>query len=642
MAAEPSPDSATPADAGIPGAIPQPPSGEPAPEAGPAPEPAGPAAGDVPERAAAGRPTGPRGPVPPDVTVVVIVHNDAERLPRAVESVRRQTLRELEIVISDDHSTDRTPAVARALAAADDRIRYHRLPRNSGGCGTPRNAAVELSSAPFLMFLDSDDELPPDACAALLDVLQEDDDADFAMGAVERVTPGGVTGTWRPHLVDHARTVRGLRSEPGLLHNPLATDKMYRRAFLDRHGLRFPPGLRHADQLFATRAYARARAIAILSTPVYRWHVARPAPAPRAARDTPPARATATTADATPAATPGEAPAPAPVGVLDVVRDRIAVHRLTGEALDEAGLGELRAENDYALLTRDIAPWVAELPHRGEEFTRAFAMAVNDCLETVRPAARERAPRDLRVTLALLRAGRYAEAAAAARCLGLPVAPRETVRAEDGTEYWGAVLPADPHAAAELATAELALDTRPLAGALLRHEVVALTPNPASRIALRIRTYDPGRRLATGPVLAAVLLDPADREHRTEFRLDQVRPGVLEGEAELDLTAAPLPAGGFTGLRTVRVVVGRGNVTTPAGPLLAPVGMPRMSKAVGYHRGLTPHLVTVAAETPAGLLTVGWARTGLLAAARRRLPDRPGTTALAALRRAARRPGRPD
>ncbi len=76
----------------------------------------------------------------PDVTVTVIVHNDAGRLPRAVASVRRQTHRNIEIVISDDHSTDDTPRVARELAAADPRVRYLRLPENSGGCSAPATA----------------------------------------------------------------------------------------------------------------------------------------------------------------------------------------------------------------------------------------------------------------------------------------------------------------------------------------------------------------------------------------------------------------------------------------------------------------------------------------------------------------------
>ena len=132
----------------------------------------------------------------PDVTVTVIVYNDAARLPRAVASLRAQTHSNIEIVISDDHSTDDTPSVARALAAQDHRIHYLRLPENSGGCSAPRNRAIEIARAPYLMFLDSDDELPPNAVELLLAAHRERE-VDFAMGAVRRVrVDSGRRSTW--------------------------------------------------------------------------------------------------------------------------------------------------------------------------------------------------------------------------------------------------------------------------------------------------------------------------------------------------------------------------------------------------------------------------------------------------------------
>ena len=73
----------------------------------------------------------------PDVTVVVISFNDAARLPRAVRSIQRQTLRNLEIVVVDDASTDDTEAVVRAIALKDPRVRYERLAENSGGLQRP-------------------------------------------------------------------------------------------------------------------------------------------------------------------------------------------------------------------------------------------------------------------------------------------------------------------------------------------------------------------------------------------------------------------------------------------------------------------------------------------------------------------------
>src|SRR5690242_18908773 len=54
----------------------------------------------------------------PDVRVVVIVYNDAERLPVAVRSVLDQSLRTVEVIIADDCSTDGSFEVARSLEAA--------------------------------------------------------------------------------------------------------------------------------------------------------------------------------------------------------------------------------------------------------------------------------------------------------------------------------------------------------------------------------------------------------------------------------------------------------------------------------------------------------------------------------------------
>src|SRR4051812_50026389 len=73
----------------------------------------------------------------PAVSVVVICFDDARHLPTAVRSATGQSLRDLEVVIVDDGSRDETPAVAAALAAADPRVRYHRLDTHSGGGGPP-------------------------------------------------------------------------------------------------------------------------------------------------------------------------------------------------------------------------------------------------------------------------------------------------------------------------------------------------------------------------------------------------------------------------------------------------------------------------------------------------------------------------
>jgi glycosyltransferase involved in cell wall biosynthesis len=535
-------------------------------------------------------------PAAPEVTVTVIVYNDAERLPRAVESLRRQTLRDIEIIISDDHSTDNTPQVARELAARDERVVYHRLAENSGGCGAPRNAAIGLARAPYLMFLDSDDELPERACEVLRDALRDDDSVDFAMGAVERIrTDTGAVSAWHRHLFDRRRRVRGIGSEPGLLFDHLSTNKMYRRTFIDRHTLRFPLGIHYEDQLFSTQAYALARAFTVLPEPVYRWYIA-----PYEAAET---RSISNQRHH-----------------IQNVRDRIHVARLIDAFLVESGHQDIKAAKDFKFLRHDLRMYCGDLPYRDHEWIKRFAEETTPYLETLTPEAFRRLPRDQRAVVQLVRDGRYAEAQAAARGMGLDVAPSEITEDGSGGVYWGASVPPAPGSARELDITDLDLRTRPFRNALLRHEITRITPTADTAITLGIRTFDPGSQLPMGPVIATLHLAPTRRRLSVSFRLDPARPGLYEGTVTVDLAAVALPLHGFSGLRhPVLALTRHGQHNT--GVLLAPTDFPRLRRRIAYHRALGEHTVTVEPEGHgAGRLQVVWERGGLLAKAEPHLP----------------------
>ncbi|MEV6026259.1 glycosyltransferase family 2 protein [Streptomyces sp. NPDC052036] len=521
----------------------------------------------------------------PDVTITVIVYNDAERLPRAVASLLRQTYPNIEVIISDDHSTDDTPSVARRLEAQDERVRYLRLPENSGGCSAPRNRAIDIARAPFLMFLDSDDELPEDAVELLLNAHRERD-IDFAMGAVERIRiDTGQRSTWMPHLVAERRTVEGIESEPGLLFEHLSTSKMYRREFLDRHDLRFPEGIHYEDQLFSAQSYCLARAFTIIPQTVYRWYIAPYVAAEAASISNQRHK-------------------------LSNVRDRIHVQTLIDAFLTESGHESLRADKDYKFLKHDFRMYAGDLPYRDEEWLAGFADLVTPYLETLDPAAYARLPRLERVVIQLVRDRRLAEAQPAARGLGHGVAPRETVTDDSGATYWGGQVPSSAWARQELDITDLELEYRPFSSAQFRHEITSVTPGPGASVDLSIRTYDPGLRLPVGPQRASVVVTPGRRQLVTAFRLDPVRPGVFEGQVRVDLGAAQLPVQGFEGIRHPVLRLNQQGLSN-SGVLLAPLSFPALT---AHQVGTLPHEMTVEPEgRGAGRLQVRWRPVGLTA-----------------------------
>ncbi|MGW1797389.1 glycosyltransferase family 2 protein [Streptomyces sp. NPDC001984] len=525
----------------------------------------------------------------PDVTVTVIVYNDAARLPRAVASLRRQTHANIEVVISDDHSTDETPDVARELMAQDSRIRYLRLPENSGGCSVPRNRALETARAPYLMFLDSDDELPPRAVELLLAAHRERE-VDFTMGAVRRIrVDSGRRSTWMPHLVAERRTLEGIEDDPRLLFEHLSTSKMYAKAFLDRHGLRFPEGIHYEDQLFSARAYCLARAFTIIPEPVYDWYIA-------------------------PYATADAASISNQRHKLTNVRDRVHVQRLIDDFLVTSGHGSLREDKDYKFLKHDFRMYAGDLPYRDDHWLASFADIMNPYLATLAPGAYARLPRPERVVLQLVRDHRLSEARLAARGLGHGVAPRQvTTDPADGVTYWGDRVPDSAQSRRELDVTDLELDTRPFPSAQFRHEITELTPSPGASLALKIRTYDPGLRLPVGPQRTALLLAPGRQRLTVPFRLLPVRPGVFEGEVHLDLAKAPLPLHGFAGTRHPLLRIEHQGLSH-TGLLLAPLSFPTLTTRIDHHSGAAPHHVTVEPEgRAAGRLQIRWRPAGMTA-----------------------------
>ncbi|MYS79944.1 glycosyltransferase family 2 protein [Embleya scabrispora] len=212
------------------------------------------------------------------VSVVVITYNDAVHLPDAIESALAQGEIVHEVVVVDDASTDDTPQVLGRWPR--DRVRVVRRTVNSGGCGAPRNDGTAFARAPWVLYLDSDDVLPPGAVQKLL-AAAEAADADFAVGAcVRHELPENRDVPWQRELFTN-RGVYSLALRPETLWDTLAVNKLYRRSFLTANKIQFPDGDEHyEDFVFTADVYAAATRFAVIPDHVYTWNVRRRSAAP--------------------------------------------------------------------------------------------------------------------------------------------------------------------------------------------------------------------------------------------------------------------------------------------------------------------------------------------------------------------------
>lgn len=105
-------------------------------------------------------------------SVVTPVHNAAEFIAHAIESVIAQSVREWEMLVVDDCSTDSSTEVIRGYASRDSRVRLIHLPANSGPA-VARNRAIESAQGRYIAFLDADDAWDPRKLEKQLTFMEE-------------------------------------------------------------------------------------------------------------------------------------------------------------------------------------------------------------------------------------------------------------------------------------------------------------------------------------------------------------------------------------------------------------------------------------------------------------------------------------
>ena len=126
---------------------------------------------------AAGQASNGDGPtIDPLVTVVIPAFNSARTIGRALESVRRQSYRNIQTIVVDDCSTDDTVACIRAHAT--DNFHLIQLPTN-GGAAAARNAGIAEADGGFVAFLDADDEWRPTKLALQVDLISRHSKMSF-------------------------------------------------------------------------------------------------------------------------------------------------------------------------------------------------------------------------------------------------------------------------------------------------------------------------------------------------------------------------------------------------------------------------------------------------------------------------------
>jgi glycosyl transferase family 2 len=222
--------------------------------------------------------------VAPRVSVIIPVFNRDGLIAACVRSVQAQTLTDLEIIVIDDASTDRTAQVVAALAARDPRIRLVRCERNIGP-GMARNLGIASSNGAWVALLDSDDEYHPDRLRCLLETAETTQadmiadnlwlcNGDPGSDPELMLRPSELPETTVINAVDFVR----LNTRSGSARSARRTEygflkPLIRRDFLTTYGIRYDDIRFSEDYLLYLRCLIAGARWIIIPLPLYQYTI---------------------------------------------------------------------------------------------------------------------------------------------------------------------------------------------------------------------------------------------------------------------------------------------------------------------------------------------------------------------------------
>ena len=203
----------------------------------------------------------------PELSIIVPVYRAESFLSHCVESLMGQSFQDLEIILVDDGSPDRSGELCDSYAARDPRVRV--IHQKNSGVSAARNRGLQEAKGTYIGFADSDDwaEL-----TMFESMLAASEGADIVMCDALTVYDDGTT---------EPDTIRGLPESRMLSHGDCTPELMlelagavwrciYKRELLQTHEIRFPQGMKVSeDRVFNLYAMGRAEKIFYLKEPLY-------------------------------------------------------------------------------------------------------------------------------------------------------------------------------------------------------------------------------------------------------------------------------------------------------------------------------------------------------------------------------------
>ncbi len=184
----------------------------------------------------------------PKVSVIIPIYNVEKYLPRCLDSVINQTLKDIEIICVNDESPDNCAQILQEYQAKDERITV--INQQNSGQGSARNRGLETAKGKYIQFLDSDDFYEPNCCEEMYNLMEQNPDLDVACFDTNIIYEAYEDKKNTDDNYFKMHFFGKVPVKPSMAHQKVDVNcwnKIFRKSFIDKHNLRFPEKLHYED-----------------------------------------------------------------------------------------------------------------------------------------------------------------------------------------------------------------------------------------------------------------------------------------------------------------------------------------------------------------------------------------------------------
>lgn len=215
----------------------------------------------------------------PILSIIVPIYNTEKYLDRCITTILNQTLKNIELILINDGSTDSSLKIIKKYEKIDNRIKI--IDQLNVGLSSTRNKGIKIAKGKYIAFVDSDDYIDNKKAYELMVKIAEQKKSEIVIGNYLFVNEKNQL--WPRYDKNIFTNPLNFKKNSFLKNKKIFYDslsqgvwnKIYKRTFITQNNLKFPDGLIFEDTPFSLEVVSLSKKISILPINVYNYYIGR-------------------------------------------------------------------------------------------------------------------------------------------------------------------------------------------------------------------------------------------------------------------------------------------------------------------------------------------------------------------------------